>query len=102
MNYKYSVYFTALLMLVFLLFDLVSFTSPIDYCDYRVSNESLYYTVPENDTDIFKSGIPYLNKSYVGFKEAIAFKEHFACKSDIEKNLLARKNWSFANLILRD
>jgi hypothetical protein len=75
MNYKYSVYFTALLMLVFLLFDLVSFTSPIDYCDYRVSNESLYYTVPENDTDIFKSGIPYLNKSYVGFKEAIAFKE---------------------------
>ena len=38
----------------------------------------------------------------VSFPEAIAFKEHFACKSDIEKNLLARKNWSFANLILRD
>jgi hypothetical protein len=37
----------------------------------------------------------------VSFPEAIAFKEHFACKSDIEKNLLARKNWSFANLILR-
>ena len=41
-------------------------------------------------------------ESCISFSEAIAFKEHFACKSDIEKNLLARKNWSFANLILRD
>ena len=41
-------------------------------------------------------------ESCISFPEAIAFKEHFACKSDIEKNLLARKNWSFANLILRD
>ena len=40
--------------------------------------------------------------SCISFPEAIAFKEHFACKSDIEKNLLVRKNWSFANLILRD
>ena len=38
----------------------------------------------------------------VSFPEAIAFKEHFACKPDIEKNLLARKNWSLTNLILRD
>ena len=41
-------------------------------------------------------------ESCISFPEAIAFKEHFACKSDIEKNLLARKNWSFANLIMRD
>ena len=41
-------------------------------------------------------------ESCISFPEAIAFKEHFACKFDIEKNLLARKNWSFANLILRD
>ena len=41
-------------------------------------------------------------ESCISFPEAIAFKEHFACKSDIEKKLLARKNWSFANLILRD
>ena len=41
-------------------------------------------------------------ESCISFPEAIAFKEHFACKSDIEKNLLARKNWSFANLILSD
>ena len=41
-------------------------------------------------------------ESCISFLEAIAYKEHFACKSDIEKNLLARKNWSFANLILRD
>jgi hypothetical protein len=41
-------------------------------------------------------------ESCISFPEAIAFKEHFACESDIEKNLLARKNWSFANLILRD
>ena len=50
-------------------------TFQINYRDYRISNESLYYTVPKNDIDIFKSGIPFLNKSYVGFKEAIAFKE---------------------------
>ena len=40
--------------------------------------------------------------SCVSFPEAIAFKEHFACKSDIEKFRLTRLNWNFARLILRD
>ncbi|MBT7543369.1 MAG: hypothetical protein HN613_04850 [Gammaproteobacteria bacterium] len=38
----------------------------------------------------------------VSFPEAIAFKEHFACKMDIEKNRVARSNWSFAKLIVAD
>jgi len=40
--------------------------------------------------------------SCISFPEAIAFKEHFACIADIEKNRLVRLNWSFANLKLRD
>jgi hypothetical protein len=41
-------------------------------------------------------------ESCISFPEAIAFKEHFACKSDIEKLRLARLDWSFAKLIIRD
>ena len=40
-------------------------------------------------------------KDCISFPEAVAFKEHFACKADIEKNRLARLNWSFAKLLLR-
>ena len=40
--------------------------------------------------------------SCISFPEAIAFKEHFACTADIEKNRLVRLNWSFANLKLHD
>ena len=40
--------------------------------------------------------------SCISFPEAIAFKEHFACKSDIEKLRFTRLNWNFARLILRD
>jgi len=40
-------------------------------------------------------------KDCISFPEAVAFKEHFACKADIEKNHLARLNWSFAKLLLR-
>lgn len=36
------------------------------------------------------------------FPEAIAYKEHFACHADIEKNILARKKWSFAKLVVLD
>ena len=36
------------------------------------------------------------------FPEAVAFKEHFACHSDIEKLRLSRLNWSFAKLSIRD
>ena len=37
----------------------------------------------------------------ISFPEAIAYKEHFACKGDIEKNRIARLNWSFTKLLLR-
>lgn len=40
-------------------------------------------------------------KDCISFPEAVAFKEHFACKADIEKNRLARLNWSFVKLLLR-
>jgi len=37
----------------------------------------------------------------ISFPEAIAYKEHFACKGDIEKYRMARLNWSFTKLLLR-
>ena len=40
--------------------------------------------------------------SCISFPEANAYKEHFACKSDIEKFRLTRLNWNFARLMLRD
>ena len=43
-----------------------------------------------------------LNDNCVSFPEAVAFKEHFACHSDIEKLRLARLDWSFAKLIVRN
>ncbi len=43
-----------------------------------------------------------ISDNCVSFPEAVAFKEHFACHSDIEKLRLARLDWSFAKLIIRD
>lgn len=40
--------------------------------------------------------------SCLSFPEAIAYKEHFACQVDIEKNILARQKWSFAQLMIFD
>ena len=37
----------------------------------------------------------------ISFPEAIAYKEHFACRGDIEKSRMARLNWSFTKLLLR-
>ena len=37
----------------------------------------------------------------ISFPEAVAYKEHFACKGDIEKYRIARLNWSFTKLLLR-
>tara|TARA_Y100000817_G_scaffold227987_1_gene180677 strand:+ start:118 stop:453 length:336 start_codon:yes stop_codon:yes gene_type:complete len=39
--------------------------------------------------------------SCLSFPEAIAYKEHFACLADQEKNRVARINWSFSKLLLR-
>ena len=39
--------------------------------------------------------------SCLSFPEAIAYKEHFACLVDQEKNRLARIDWSFSKLLLR-
>ena len=75
MNYKYSFYFIALLSLVLGLLYAFSSPPPLNYQEYRLHDEILHYTVLENDIDVFKSGIPFLNNSYIGFKEAIAFKE---------------------------
>jgi hypothetical protein len=52
-------------------------------------------------TDVIET-VSIAPESCISFPEAIAFKEHFACKSDIEKLRLARLDWSFAKLIIRD
>mgnify|MGYP001170965230 CR=1 FL=1 len=49
-----------------------------------------------------KEQVVIISDGCLSFPEAIAYKEHFACRADIEKNLLARKNWSFAQLIVLD
>ena len=57
----------------------------------------------ENETQsIVVEQIAAINDGCVSFPEAIAFKEHFACKMDIEKNRVARSNWSFAKLTVAD
>ena len=43
-----------------------------------------------------------LTDNCVSFPEALGFKEHFACHSDIEKLRQARLDWSFTKLIIRD
>ena len=43
-----------------------------------------------------------ISDSCISFPEAIGHKEHFACQADIEKNILARHKWSFAQLTIFD
>ena len=50
----------------------------------------------------FKEELVKVTNSCVSFPEALAFKEHFACHTDIEKLRLARLKWSFTKLIIRD
>ena len=45
--------------------------------------------------------ISEITGSCLSFPEAIAYKEHFACSADQEKNRMARINWSFSKLLLR-
>ena len=56
----------------------------------------------ENSLQVKSIGETVVAVSCISFPEAIAFKEHFACKSDIEKFRLTRLNWNFARLMLRD
>ena len=46
--------------------------------------------------------IVVITDSCISFPEAIAHKEHFACHVDIEKNILIRQKWSFAQLMVFD
>ena len=45
--------------------------------------------------------ISFITNICVSFPEAIAYKEHFACNADIEKNRIARIGWSFTKLLLK-
>tara|TARA_Y100000768_G_C23522844_1_gene471180 strand:+ start:106 stop:432 length:327 start_codon:yes stop_codon:yes gene_type:complete len=59
-------------------------------------------SVAENHHTIeISKNVSAITGSCVSFPEAIAYKEHFACFSDIEKNRIARINWSFSKLLLR-
>ncbi len=60
----------------------------------------------DSSSDIQKNLKPTENISVImgsclSFPEAIAYKEHFACLEDQEKNRVARINWSFSKLLLR-
>ena len=59
-------------------------------------------SVSKNQKD-FKSSekISVFSGGCLSFPEAIAYKEHFSCLADQEKNRLARINWSFSKLLLR-
>ena len=57
--------------------------------------------IKETLTDVIQE-VAEVTNSCVSFPEAVAFKEHFACRSDIEKLRLARSDWSFAKLIIRN
>lgn len=57
--------------------------------------------IKETLTDVIEE-VAEVTNSCVSFPEAVAFKEHFACRSDIEKLRLARSDWSFAKLIIRN
>tara|TARA_B100000941_G_C28309378_1_gene450688 strand:+ start:39 stop:374 length:336 start_codon:yes stop_codon:yes gene_type:complete len=56
-----------------------------------------------NNQKDFQSGenISVITGDCLSFPEAIAYKEHFACLADQEKNRVARINWSFSKLLLR-
>ena len=59
-------------------------------------------SVAENHHTIeISKNVSAITGGCVSFPEAIAYKEHFACLSDIEKNRIARINWSFSKLLLR-
>ena len=49
-----------------------------------------------------KKDLVKLTNSCISFPEALAYKEHFACQFDIEKLRLARLEWNFTKLIIRD
>ena len=58
--------------------------------------------VTKNKPEIkINQNISHIKGGCTSFPEAIAYKEHFACLADIEKNRVARINWSFSKLLLR-
>ena len=77
-------YFTISLTICILLFVSLSSNEAIDLSKYSTKGLVLNYTVSQDDCAIVsdpssvnanKSFSPYLGKSFVGFKEALAFKE---------------------------
>ena len=78
MNFKHSFFFIGSLLLIFWLLISVSSRTQIIPRDTVVTTE-LFYTVLDTplfqDTNVLNTEIIFLGNSYVGFKEAIAFKE---------------------------
>ena len=96
---------------LFLLFSILSFNvlAGADPDEVTLEEEMQIETTTEKKDLVQQDNIELriekqpiaITKDCISFPEAVAFKEHFACKADIEKNRLARLNWSFAKLLLR-
>ncbi|WP_027137255.1 lysozyme family protein [Gaetbulibacter saemankumensis] len=84
MRKSIATYLTLTLTVSFLLFVSFSSDETIDLSKYSTEGLTLNYTVSQDEgikdnviasNDVNKTFSPYLGKSFVGFKEALAFKE---------------------------
>ena len=71
----------------------------------HIQNQTIDFDCPVIGADGYRSivskNISEITGICLSFPEAIAYKEHFACSADQEKNRMARINWSFSKLLLR-
>ena len=107
---KISIFFSICSFLFLTLFSTQSFSGG-DPDDFAHEEEQVSQTqdltdheekVTQNKPEInIQQNISFMKGGCTSFPEAIAYKEHFACLADIEKNRIARINWSFSKLLLR-
>tara|TARA_B100001057_G_scaffold311672_1_gene311697 strand:- start:744 stop:1058 length:315 start_codon:yes stop_codon:yes gene_type:complete len=90
----------------FIIFSLVSYNSfagadPDELTleeEQALQKEKTVITKPKQEVI---QNISSLINDCKSFPEAIAYKEHFACSADIERNKIARMSWSFTKLLLK-
>ena len=107
---KINIFFSICWFLFLTLLGTQSFSGG-DPDDFSHEKEQVYQPqdLAENEEKVAKNkpeiniqqNISYVKEGCTSFPEAIAYKEHFACLADIEKNRIARINWSFSKLLLR-
>ena len=93
---------------IFLIFSISSFSAfagvdpdEINHEDeVQIQNQVKKEVITNEPAQKIVEQIAVVPDSCISFPEAIAYKEHFACQADIENNILVRKNWSFAQLMI--